>query len=187
MDYREALKWAAYYHTIALTASLVGLAIAGAGVYYGLVGTLAVLAGAGGAGLLDGGTWARALGAMNPLPALVAIPLGLLIRRIGRTTAELRAHSAAAAEGVDPEGATAIGDPTATTDPTPSTTDDGGDPVGLDTGGEGGFDGVELERPDDRESLDQSDDGDGGGDGYGDGDGDGNGEFDPFEPVDERG
>lgn len=98
MDYREALKWATYYHAVSLGAAAVGLALVGVGAFFGLSGSLAAFSGG---SPLAGSTWAAAIGEMNPLPLLVAVPLGLLVWRVGRTTARLKATAAAADAGVD--------------------------------------------------------------------------------------
>lgn len=200
MDYREAVKWAAYYHAVSLGAAAVGLGVAGVGAYFGLRGSLGALAGG---SVLSGQTWGAVVGAADLLPLLVAVPLGLFVWRVGRTTARLKATAAAADAGVDLAAAGA-GDADATADGA-TASDDSGEPTdagfasgtglgpgpgtedaGSDAGDDGPFDASEPERTGGA-TMAFGDDGDDGaeratlepGDGGAE---DADEEFAPFEP-----
>lgn len=143
MEIREALKWATYYHALALVASVVGLGIVAAGAYVGLTATMFTL--------LDGSvtsaaTWSAAVGAARPIPFGIALVVGLMIRRVGRTSAKLQVQSKAAAHGVDlPDLEAAAGGVGGAPDPMGETetavgADDGSDPLSVGASEDDGYD-----------------------------------------------
>lgn len=95
MDARDALRFSAYYHALALVASLLGAAVAAVGLYLGLRGAL-------GAATLTNPT--SLLGAVAPSGLAIAgagIVAGLYVRRVGRTAARIKVETTAVEQGVD--------------------------------------------------------------------------------------
>lgn len=95
MNTRTALKWSVIYHVVALGAALLGLAIAGAGLYVGLSGSFASV------NPLQPGTFVEAFASARLLPAAGGIVLGAFVWRVGRTTARLKANAETVDSAVD--------------------------------------------------------------------------------------
>lgn len=92
METRDALKYATYYHTLALLAAAVGYAIVAAGLWYGLRGAT---------GALSLTEPLAVLAAVDPLPAVAGLFVGLLVKRVGATAAYLKIQTGAVEENVD--------------------------------------------------------------------------------------
>lgn len=98
-----AIKLSAYYHLLAFGATLLGGALIAGGLFLGLGGAASEIA----SGTLTpsaiGTTLGNAVGSIDPVPLVVLVVFGLLVRRIGRTAARLTAE----AKAVDAEVETA--------------------------------------------------------------------------------
>lgn len=92
MEGRDAVKYAAYYHVLALFSAVVGYAIILVGFWVGLGGALAQVS------LTEP---LAALGAAKPLPLFAGLIVGLLVKRIGQTAAYLKIQTGAIEENVD--------------------------------------------------------------------------------------
>lgn len=93
----EALKLSAYYHALALGATLLGGVFVAAGVVLGLGDAIGVLT----SGSLGLGTIGEAVGALSPIPFLVLTVIGVFVWRVGRTAASLHVQAKAVDEEVD--------------------------------------------------------------------------------------
>lgn len=103
MDNRNALTLAAYYHLVALAASLLGLAIAVGGLAVGLDGATANIE------LLDPSTYFSGLSPEGVGIASAAVVTGLFVRRVGMTAAQLKVQTEAVERNVDIPSSTVIG------------------------------------------------------------------------------
>lgn len=93
----EALKLSAYYHALALGATLVGGVFVAAGVVLGLGDAVGILT----SGPFGLGTIAEAIGALSVIPFLVLTVVGVFVWRVGRTAAGLHVRARALDEEVD--------------------------------------------------------------------------------------
>lgn len=103
MDTRSALAFAAYYHVVALVASLLGIAIAVVGLAYGLDGALGAIS------PLDPTTYLSGVSPSGAGIAAAAVVAGLLVRRIGRTAVHLKVQTEAVENNLEVPSSAAIG------------------------------------------------------------------------------
>lgn len=103
MDTRSALAFAAYYHVVALVASLLGIAIAVVGLAYGLDGALGAIS------PLDPTTYLSGVSPAGAGIATAAVVAGLLVRRIGRTAVRLKVQTEAVENNLEIPSSGAIG------------------------------------------------------------------------------
>jgi phosphotransferase system glucose/maltose/N-acetylglucosamine-specific IIC component len=184
MRFRDALKYALKYHTLAFVPTLLALAVAGLTVWFGVGQYVAnALSSAGGSptALVEAVATAL-LGAANPLLVVAGLVVAYFVRRVGKTALLVRTQAQAveaaraeAAAGGSPDGSPATttveeGDTSADDGAaeSPTAISDDAEPAITESGaGEASGDGTDDSAGDDGSDGDDNDAG-GTGSGYDD-------------------